>query len=220
MNTLIVGGTSGVGLAMAKKLQDRSHTVHITGRHDPTVKGLHYHKLDLSRSAGLMKKIITLVNELPEIDLLVYTPGFYQEGTVTDLSEEQIHEMLNVGVVAAIYLTRQILIRQNELAEFVAITSTSQYTPRLLEPIYTVAKAGLGAYANSLSLDHRVRKTLVAGPAGIKTKFHAGREVDMSTYLTPEWVAEQIIDLLRGNYSYKYARILRDPPHVEIMEER
>jgi hypothetical protein len=76
-------------------------------------------------------------------------------------------------------------------------------------------------FANSLSLDKRVKKTLVAGPAGTKTKFHASRhDVDMSTYLEPDWVAQQIAEALGGDFSYKYIRILRDPAHVEIQESR
>jgi NAD(P)-dependent dehydrogenase (short-subunit alcohol dehydrogenase family) len=219
MNCLIVGGTSGLGLAMAEQLK-AENTVYITGRHDPQAEGMTFHELQLGKLDGLLANIHTLVEALPKLDLVVYAPGFYQEGTITDLNEDQIQEMLSVGVTGAMYVAREVLNKQGELAEFVAITSTSQYTPRLLEPVYTVAKAGLGAFSNSLSLDPRVKKTLVAGPAGIKTKFHEGRDVDMSTYLTPEWTAEQVIEHLSGDYIYKYIRILREPAHVEVIETR
>jgi short-subunit dehydrogenase len=219
MNCLIVGGTSGLGLALAKRLTP-SYNVHIIGRQDPNVSQFTFHEMDLGQINESIQSIEDLAAQLPKIDMLIHAAGFYQEGTITEINEDQINKMMNVCLSSAIAFTRQLLLKQGELPIFVAITSTSQYTPRLLEPVYTVAKAGLGAYANSLSLDPRVKKTLVAGPAGMKTKFHNAREVDMSTYLEPEWVASQIEQLLEGQYSYKYARILRDPAHVEIKETR
>jgi len=219
MNCLIVGGTAGLGLELAKKLQPIYQTVHIVGRTDPEVESLTFKQMDL-HSATIIEDIDTYIKDIPTIDLLVHAPGFYQEGTVTDLSTDEINQMVNVCLMSAVWFTRSILGKQLSLPAFVAVTSTSQYTPRLLEPIYTIAKAGLGAYANSLSLDKRVCKTLVAGPAGMKTKFHEGREVNMSTYLDPQWVASEIIELLDGEYSYKYARILREPAHSEIKELR
>lgn len=222
MHCLIIGGTSGLGLSLAKKLAD-TYDVHITGRTDPGETPLTFHTLDLSNTAELLSAIDTLLQELPQIDLLVYAAGFFQDGTVTDLTVEQINTMLSVGLTGAIYLTRQLLEKQNELGEFIAITSTSQWTPRLNEPVYTAVKAGLGAYANSLSLDPRVKKTLVAGPAGMATNFWKGtdeKEHDTSQMLDPDWVADRILELSSENYTYKFARILRGPARVEVHESR
>jgi short-subunit dehydrogenase len=219
MNCLIIGGTSGLGLELAKQLS-LDYEVHIVGTRDPKIDHLTFHAVDLSHQNKSIQKIHDLIAALPKIDVFIHAAGFFQKGTVTELDETQIQEMMDICLMSAVYSTRELLLNQKDLPVFIAVTSTSQYTPRLLEPIYTAAKAGLGAYANSLSLDPRVKKTLVVGPAGMKTKFHAGREVDMSTYLEPKWVASQIIGLLRDEYAYKYARILRDPAHVEIKETR
>jgi short-subunit dehydrogenase len=222
MNCLIIGGTSGLGLSLAKKLAG-SYDVHITGRQDPHERDVAFHTLNLTDAKESLAAIDKLVQELPEISLLIYAAGFFQEGTATDLTISQIDEMLSVGLTSAIYVTRQLLAKQNELPDFIAITSTSQWTPRLYEPVYTAVKAGLGAYASSLSLDPRVKKTLVAGPAGMATNFWKGTDEkahDTTQMLDPEWVAERIIDLLKENYSYKFARILRGPARVEIQETR
>lgn len=222
MNCLIIGGTSGLGLALAKKLAG-TYDVHITGRQNPNDKKVVFHALDLSDAEKSLPAIESLIQELPQIDLLIYAAGFFQEGTVTDLTASQINTMLSVGLTNAIYLTRGLLEKQGELSEFIAITSTSQWTPRLYEPVYTAVKAGLGAYANSLSLDPRVKKTLVAGPAGMATNFWKDTDKkahDTSQMLDPDWVADRIIELTRENYSYKFARILRGPARVEVQETR
>lgn len=218
-NALVIGGTSGLGLHLAQRLATHTH-VFITGRKNPGAEGLEFLPLDLRSDDHLPTKISQLVHELPPISLLIYAAGYYQEGRITDLDESDIQTMLNVGVNGAIYVLRDVLRKQGDLDGFIAITSTSQYTPRLLEPIYTVVKAGLGALANSISLDERVKKTLVAGPAGMKTAFWQNAPRDMTTYMEPDWVAEQILTAFEQDFRYQYIKILREPARVEIQETR
>lgn len=218
MNCLIIGGSSGLGLALARKLT-AEYDVHVTGRRDPGDRFIQFISLDLSESDGLRERVQEAVHHVWRVDLLIYAAGFYQEGTITELSTEQIHEMLNVGLVAAMYTAQEVLLAQ-KLGGFIAITSTSQWTPRLLEPVYTAAKAGLGAFANSLSLDPRVGKTLVVGPAGMDTSFWSGTDKDTTGMLDPNWVAEQTLTLYDGDFSYKFAHILRGPERAEVKETR
>lgn len=75
-------------------------------------------------------------------------------------------------------------------------------------------------FANSISQDERVNKVLVAGTAGMKTEFWDKTDMAVSTMLDPAWVAEQIIDLIKDDYSFRFAKILREPPKVEIVETR
>lgn len=147
-------------------------------------------------------------------------PGFYQEGNISDVSDEDIANMTNVGLLAPAMLLQRILKKQDKLAGFIAVTSTSQWTPRLLEPIYTAVKSGLGMLANSVSLDERIDRVLVAGPAGMNTRFWENSPRDMSTMLDPKWVAEQVLDQYSGDFKYKLARILRGPARVEVIETR
>src|SRR3989338_6779319 len=128
--------------------------------------------------------------------------------------------MEDIGLLAPALIVQRIIKKQGSLAGFIAITSTSQWTPRLLEPMYTAVKAGLAMLANSLSLDPRIGKVLVAGPAGMATRFWENNPRDMSKMLDPKWVAEQIIQLYADDFEYKFSRIMRDPPRVEIVETR
>lgn len=215
---LIVGGTSGLGLELAR-LFSKYHDILITGRSDPKIDTLRFHTLELGTDS-FKQNIDTLMEELPEIDLLLYAAGFFQEGRIDDLSDTDIEQMGRVGLLAPSLLLNRILRKQKKLPGFIAITSTSQWTPRLLEPIYTAVKGGLGMLANSLSLDERVGKVLVAGPAGMSTRFWENIPRDMSAMLDPKWVAEEIVKLWQTDYKYKYARILREPRRVEIVETR
>lgn len=218
---LIIGGTSGLGLDLARSLVDTAHSVIVTGRRDIKEQGIHVRHFELGQTEKLYSQIEEFVNVLPHIDTLIYAAGFLQLGLVTDLSERDIEKMMNVGLISPIYFVQQVLKKQGKLTEFVAITSTSQWTPRLLEPVYTAVKAGLGAFSNSLSLDERVTKTLVAAPAGMDTNFWPEQDKrDPSIMLDSGWVAKAINELRQDSYKYRFARILREPARVEIVETR
>ncbi len=218
--TLIIGGTSGLGLELAKKLAARDEKVIITGRQDPEVDKVEYKKFDLS-SSELVKRVDESIANIVEVDRLIYAAGFFQEGTLTDLSEEQIEEMMDVGGRGLIYFLRALLIKQNKLDELITITSTSQWIPRKLEPIYNFVKAGAGHLSNAIAEDGRVGKVLVAGPAGMRSEFWDGiARDDLDQMLDPAWVANEMLKAASGDYNYKYIRILRQPARVEEVEKR
>lgn len=220
MVALIIGGSSGLGLALAKKLAAGGYDVHITGRKDPKIERLTFHALNLS-GKDPAQKLKQLIQSLPKVDLFIHAAGYYQEGRVTDLTDKQIEEMLNVGGRSLIYGLRALLQNQADLPELITITSTSQWVPRQYEPIYNFVKAGGGHFANAMAEDGRVGKVLVAGPAGMNTPFwrdQPGR--DMNDMLDPEWVAQQIEAARKPQYKYKYIRILRQPARVEEVETR
>jgi NAD(P)-dependent dehydrogenase (short-subunit alcohol dehydrogenase family) len=220
MNALVIGGTSGLGLEIAKDLVNPEGKVFVTGRRELNEDGLRVEHLDLA-DPELPKNIGELVMNMPDINCLVYAAGYFQEGRVTDLSESQIEEMINVGARGLIYIVRSLLEKQGKLDELITVTSTSQWTPRQKEPIYNFVKAGEGHFSNAMAEDGRVGKVLVVGPAGMKTNFWEGIERDdLDTMLDPKWAANEVMKLREGDYIYRFAKIMRQPPRVEVVETR
>jgi NAD(P)-dependent dehydrogenase (short-subunit alcohol dehydrogenase family) len=215
---LVVGGTSGLGRELARRLS-ASYTVTVTGRRDPALAGVSFFPLELAVD-GIGEKFDELLGRLGPVDLLVYAAGFRQEGLLDDLSDADIREMELVSVTAPAMLIKRILKRQAGLPELVVITSTSQWTPRVMEPMYTAAKAGLGMLTASLSLDPRIARVMLIGPGGMVTRFWEGSGRDVSSMLDPVWVADEIMKLREGTFRYRFVRIPRNPPRVEIAEER
>jgi|WetSurMetagenome_2_1015567.scaffolds.fasta_scaffold92226_2 NAD(P)-dependent dehydrogenase (short-subunit alcohol dehydrogenase family) len=219
-SALVIGGTSGLGRELALKLST-SFSVTVTGRRDPALAGVLFFPLELAADAGLVgAKFDELLSRQGGVDLLVYAAGFRQEGLLDDLTDADIREMELVSVTAPAMLIKRILKRQAALPELVVITSTSQWTPRVMEPMYTAAKAGLGMLTASLSLDSRIARVLLVGPGGMVTRFWEGSGRDVSSMLDPVWVADEIMKLREGSFRYRFVRIPRNPPRVEIAEER
>src|SRR5581483_11355584 len=170
MNTLVIGGTSGLGLEIARDFRSEGDKVWVTGRRAFKESGLTYIRLDLA-GPELPKRIREFVVSLPKINSLIYAAGFFQDGRVTDLSTRQIEDMLDVCGRGLIYLMKEILDKQGNLDELVTITSTSQWTPRQREPIYNFVKSGVAHFSNAMAEDGRVGRVLVAGPSGMRTSF-------------------------------------------------
>jgi len=219
MNTLIIGGTTGLGLELAKKYKDGGDTVIVTGRKDSN-SFIEYRPFNMSLPE-LAERIDDFIDKCPHVERLIYAAGYFQEGRITDLRDDEIEEMINVGGRGLIYFVKSVLTKQDELSELITITSTSQWTPRQKEPVYNFSKAGAAHFSNAIAEDGRVGKVLVVGPAGMRTEFWEGIDRDdLDEMLDPAWVADKIIQLSSDKYKYRFARILRQPARVEIVETR
>jgi NAD(P)-dependent dehydrogenase (short-subunit alcohol dehydrogenase family) len=219
-NILIVGGTSGLGLELAKIYSSLGHTVFIAGRKNPNVPDVQYFNFSITSNLDeTIHQIDNLLSQIEKINTVIYTAGFYQSGHIDELNDNQIAEMANVGLLVPALIVQRLKNNPAKPLKVMLITSSSQYTPREMEPMYTATKAGLGMLGASLSYDNGIGKVLVVAPSGIQTPFWKKGE-DTSEYLDPKWVAEQVVELSSGPFKYRYAKILRNPSKVEIIETR
>ena len=217
---LIIGGTSGLGLELAERYAKLGHRVVITGRTDPKKENLKFVAFDVGTHTDELKdRIEKLITEAPTINTLIYVAGYYQEGLIDQLRDEDIFGMINIGLTAPALLIHRLKNNPSRPLKVMLITSSAQYTPRALEPLYAATKAGLGMLGACLGLDQELGKVLVVAPSGMKTPFWDGQK-DISEFLDPSWVAEEIVELSSGPFKYKYAKILRGPQRVEVVEVR
>ena len=94
-----------------------------------------------------------VLKKIPRLDLVIYAPGFYLEGDIDELSNADISALLNVGFMGCVLAINQLMADQNAIRNLIVITSTSQATPLLQEPVYTAVKSGLEMFAKTIALD-------------------------------------------------------------------
>lgn len=213
MNTLMVGGTSGLGLELARAYAGRGDKVIVAGRGVPNEKFADFYEFDLT-TPNLSAAVDEFIDKLPDIDSLVYVAGLYPAGRVTELAPEQIEAALSVAGRGLIYFARSLLLKQGKLDEVITVTSMAQFNPAEKEVVYNFVKAGAGHFSNGLAKDERVGKVLVVAPSAMKNADEPGDA------LARDWVARQIIKASDEDYEFKLVKILRRPARVEVVEKR
>ena len=76
---IVIGGTSGIGLASAKALLDKGVIVHIVGRNVDKVEensNLIKHKIDITKSDNV-QELIQVIEKLDTLDYLVNASGVF-----------------------------------------------------------------------------------------------------------------------------------------------
>lgn len=218
-NILIVGGTSGVGLELAKHYVSDGHSVCITGRKDPGLEGCRFSYFSMQDdSAQLIEGIERVVSGFEDINTLIYSAGFVQRGHIDTIDDAALQTMMNVGLLAPMLFVKRLKNKLSTPLKVMLITSSSQYTAREFEPSYCAVKSGLGMFGASLVRDMGIGKVLVVAPSGIDTAFWNETDEDTSSMLDAQWVSDKIVELSSGSFKYKYAKILRNPARVEVQE--
>lgn len=216
---LIIGGTSGVGAELAKHYVNAGHDVWITGRRRPEKTEATFLPLNISADPKqLAQDLDLLLADIGKLHTLIFAAGYLQRGHIDDLTDDGLATMVNTGLLAPMLLVQRLKREAIGPLKVILISSSSQYTPREREPAYSATKAAMGMLGASLARDPDLGKVLVVAPSGIATAFWDGSGEDTSTMLDPHWVSNQIVDLFSGPFKYKYAKILRRPARVEVVE--
>lgn len=221
MAVLIIGGTNGLGLEIARQKEREGQNVVVVGEHKPKADGIDFVKLDLSHTK-LAKRIKSIVAKLPQIDELIYAAGYYEEGTITHLTEDDIERMISHGGRGLIYFTKYLISKQHQLKTLVTITSSAQWTPRRLEPVYGFVMAGEAMFSSAMSHDDRIERVLVAAPSGlqIRSDEDPNQRNMLADMLDPVWIAASIVRLSRDEFRYRVVRLERNPQTIQVVESR
>ncbi|MFE4463543.1 SDR family NAD(P)-dependent oxidoreductase [Oerskovia sp. NPDC056781] len=212
---LVTGGSSGVGLALARRLVADGTTVLVCGR-DPgrladaatQVPGLRTLVADLSDPDDVARLARTAA-ALPGLDLVVHNAAVQLDrdwvvtprpGATGPLVRDATTE-LATDLGAPLHLTAHLLpvLAEAPRAAVVSVTSALGTVPKRSAPVYCAAKAGLSAFTTSLGYQLRatashVRAIEVALPL-VDTAMTAGRG---ARKITPDAAASAILSALAG----------------------
>ena len=181
---LITGGSSGIGLAMARSLLAKGARVVITGRR-PDVLAAAVDELkagegfvagvaaDVGTSEGRALTLKQALDVLGGLDILVNNAAGVRAGRLENTSEADIEAMVAVDLLAPILLTRAALpaLRASGDAMVVNVTSGAALVGAPFYTTYAAAKAGLARFGEGLRRELKGEgvHVLTAYPAGTDT---------------------------------------------------
>ena len=218
---LIVGGNSGMGWEMAQLLK-KDFRVTVTGRTKKRDYGdVDFIPLIITRDAGECELALGHLAQ-KEWDVVVYAPGFYQEGLIDEILGDDIQLMNNVCLTIPEMLVGTILDVHGSLGQLVVITSTSALKPRLREPVYSAAKAGLHMLTHCLQEDERIGSVVLAAPCGMNTEFYASAYRDTGAFADPKAIAERIVAFMHERVQFIELGFERtdEAPYFKLWQER
>ena len=203
---LITGATSGIGLAISKKLLSMGHVVYGVGRDFSKVdiENNNFYPIvcDLIKYQNIEEMVKKLKKEV-EIDILINCAGIGYFGPHEEINPTKLHKMITLNLEAPLILT-QLLLRDLKKREGViinisSITATKSSTYGCA---YSATKAGLVHFSKGLF--DEVRKTgvqvisilpdITKTPFYDELNFREGEEEE--SYILPECVADAVENIL------------------------
>lgn len=157
---LITGGTSGIGLELARQLRQRGATVIVTGRDQDRLDaakrmlpGLHIVKSDVSDPGAIAALRANLVAQFPTLDTLINNAGimrnlnFGQDGDLLDVTRE-----IEINLSGPVRMIQEFLphLKTREGALIVNVSSGLAFIPFPAAPIYCATKAAVHSFTQSL----------------------------------------------------------------------
>lgn len=150
---LIIGGTSGIGLGLARRFAAAGSTVIVAGRDTSKVDDLETVQIDVTDAASVLRARDQVISAHPRLDLIVTMSGVLLMEDLRDpahFSDAERTIAVNlVGTIRAVdAFTPHLLDRGG--ADIVTVSSGIGFLPFPPMPTYGASKAGVHAYTESL----------------------------------------------------------------------
>lgn len=209
-HVLVLGATGGLGSAIARRLVASGARVTLSGRDVTRLQALADELggavvttvvSDLTMPGG-PASVVGAAHEAAPLTGVVNAAGVVAFGTVDDLDDDTLDEVLLLDLVAPIRLARAALgvIPEGGFLAQVSAVVAEKAMPGMAA--YSAAKAGLTAFDAALSTELRRRRIRVLDvrpphtETGLATRPVAGEAPRLPTGLDPEAVAERVVRAL------------------------
>ncbi|MGH1394911.1 MAG: SDR family oxidoreductase [Trichormus sp.] len=147
---LITGGSSGIGLALARKFLQARNTVIITGRDAQKLADVKKIFPEIITEVADLKDLNALqklVNRYPNVNILINNAGiqYNYEFVNPEINTELIEEELRTNLIAPLQLIKLMLphLLNKPEAAIINVSSGLGLVPKQSAPVYCGSKAGL-----------------------------------------------------------------------------
>ncbi|GAB3195382.1 short-subunit dehydrogenase [Pontibacter aydingkolensis] len=208
---LITGGSAGIGKSIIQELVHRGvRDFAVVGRRKEALDALQSEfpsanfltiQGNVAKVDDLDKAVSTVSEAWGELDILINNAGVVSAGLLSDLSDEDIINQININLTGLILLTKKALPLLMESKEGVIMNMSSGYG-YIAMPFYSVyaaTKAAVGQFSDAM------RRELHQYPIHVMTVYPSATDTDMMKTAvvgqmdTPEEVAKASVDgLLNG----------------------
>jgi NAD(P)-dependent dehydrogenase (short-subunit alcohol dehydrogenase family) len=162
---LVIGGSAGIGLGIAKRFAQEGARVFITGRRQPELdKGIASIggnaaaiQGDTSDLADLDRIYETIEAEAGRIDVLAVNAGAYEFGTFGEITEEHFDKTFNINVRGLLFAVQKALPLLTKGSSVILTGSIASIKGFPSFSVYNASKAAVRSFARSWIVDLKGR---------------------------------------------------------------
>lgn len=162
---VVTGGTSGIGLAIARRFAAEGARVFVTGRRRETldaalaelggdVTGV---QADASSAADLERLYATVREAAGRIDVLVANAGGGSFAPLGEITEQQYRDTFDTNVKGTLFTVQGALPLLSDGASIILMSSTTSALGGAAFSVYAASKAAIRNFARSWALDLKER---------------------------------------------------------------
>ena len=162
---LIIGASSGMGAALAKKLAGEGYDLALVARRGELLSSAcdeinrnidngraRYYVHDVSNYGAVPDLLRRIVSDLGGLDLVIYAAGVNFAPQVDEYNTKNDRQMLEINLIGAFAWLNPIaaMFQSAKAGQIVGISSVAGERGRVANPGYNASKAGLTSYLESL----------------------------------------------------------------------
>jgi NAD(P)-dependent dehydrogenase (short-subunit alcohol dehydrogenase family) len=163
MRAIVTGASSGIGLAVAKRLVGDGATVMLVSRREPELeriattlgKGALAFAADVSDPAQVRSMVEDADRRLGGVDLAVNSAGISQPAALDELSPERWREVIDVNLSGCFFVDREagLLMRAQGGGSIVNVASESALMGESAYVAYCASKGGVLALTKAMAAE-------------------------------------------------------------------
>ena len=209
-NTVFIpGATSGIGLALALRLQEEGNTVIVGGRRTALLEqigaehpGLHAVQIDTTDPVSIQRAAVRVMAEHPDLNVLVTMAGIMrvEDWTTPTGFLASAEETVTTNLLGPIRLIGAFIehLRSRSDATIMTVSSGLAFAPLRITPSYNATKAAIHMLSESLRLQLSDTSVSVVElePPSVRTALLPGQEESEFAMPLADFI-DEVTELIR-----------------------
>ena len=205
-SALVTGGSSGIGLAIARMLRDDGYELTLVARRPEKLAaaaedlGAEAVAANVADEADCVRAVRSHAERWRGMDVLVHCAGVGVGGSFSTLDTKRIDLQLDVNLRGTLLVTREALpLLRDSHGSILTLASIAGTIPTPGLAVYGATKAALVSFTSSLNREeaqHGVRATAIC-PAFVATRMTDWTTIPPEQMIQPEDVVELVRAVLR-----------------------